>query len=339
MNDKREDRTIESGDAIEALLARATPRPVPPEADARMIRAAVESEWRSMTNRRRTRLRWVQVAAAASVVLAVLVTLNFTGNGNVEPVTVAEIGKRFGSIYVLGDNAELLEGNNLSTVTVGQTLVTDRDSGIALAWSTGGSLRIDENSRIEFLDRHRVYLRSGRVYFDSAPRLAAAASVSGSDAMMTINTDFGEVRHVGTQFMAAAGGGQLIVSVREGEVMVESAGRRTPAAEGQQLAISGSGAFDVVNIGSHGGAWTWVERTAPGASLDGRTVLDLLEWISRETGLALEFRSQQARLGAEQSVLYGQLDLPPRQALEVWMPGTDLAWWIENGVIYVGEDD
>ena len=339
MNDQHEDMTIDSSDPVEALLARATPRPEPPAADARMIRAAVESEWRSVTDRRRTRRRWAQFAVAASLVLAVFASLDFAGTGNVEPARVAEIGKRFGSIYVLGDNAELVEGNNLSSVTTGQTLLTGDDSGIALAWGTGGSLRIDENTRIEFRSRDSVYLQSGRVYFDSTPGLAAAGFSGGSGTGLTVATDFGEVRHIGTQFMAAAEGGQLIISVREGEVVVDSAGRSTPASEGQQLAMTASGAFDVLNIGTHGGAWTWVEQTAPGASLDGRTVSELLDWVSRETGLALEYGSQQARLGAERSVLNGQLNVPPRQALAIWMLGTDLAWEIDNGVIYVGENE
>ena len=339
MNDKRDNVTIETSDAVEALLANATPRPAPPEADARIIRAAVESEWRSMTGRRRTRRRRAQFAVAASVLLAAFVSFNFLPTDTVEPVKVAEIGKRFGSLYVRGDNAELLEGNNLSTVEAGQTLITDADSGVGLAWGAGGSLRIDENTRIEFLAPDSVYLQSGRVYFDSLPGLAAAGPVSGSVATLTIATDFGEVRHVGTQFMAAASGGRLVVSVREGDVAVESAGRLTTASEGQQLAISGSGAFDVVNIGSHGGAWAWVERTAPGASLDGRTVREFLDWVSRETGLRLDYRSAQARSGAERSVLNGRLNLPPRQALEVWMLGTDLDWQIDNGVIYVGENE
>ena len=90
--------------------------------------------------------------------------------------------------------------------------------------------------------------------------------------MNVVNERKEVVQHIGTQFMAAANRDRLIVSVREGEIVVESAGRNTPAVEGQQLAISGSGAFDVVNIKSYDGAWTWVEQTAPGASLDGRTL-------------------------------------------------------------------
>lgn len=339
MNDKREDMTIDSGDAVEALLAQATPRPVPPDTDTRQVRAAVKSEWRSITTRRRTRRRWIQFAAAASLLLAALVTLNNSETGNIEPVQVAEIGKRFGSIYVLGENSELREGNNLTTVTAGQTLITDSQSGIGLKWGAGGSLRIDQDTRIEFVSGTSVILRSGRVYFDSASGLTAAGSVAGSGTMLTITTDFGAVQHVGTQFMAAASDGRLVVSVREGEVIVESAGRNTPAVEGQQLAISGSGAFDIVNIGPYGDAWAWVERTAPGAILDGRTAGELLDWVSRETGLQLDYRSQAARARADQSVLNGQLNVPPRQALDIWMLGTDLYWQIDNGVIYVGENE
>ena len=239
----------------------------------------------------------------------------------------------------ISSRSRLQEGNDLTTVMAGQTLITDSESGIGLEWGTGGSLRIDQDTRIDFVSRDSVYLRSGRVYFDSTSSLAAAGPVAGSGTKLTITTDFGVVQHIGTQFMAAANRDRLIVSVREGEIVVESAGRNTPAVEGQQLAISGSGAFDVVNIKSYDGAWTWVEQTAPGASLDGRTVSEFLDWVSRETGLQLDYRSPQARSRAEQSRLNGQLQVPPRQALEVWMLGTDLPWRIDNGVIYVGENE
>ncbi len=46
-------------DMVEALLERASPRPVPPSKDERMIREAVLSEWQAVTGRFRARTRIV----------------------------------------------------------------------------------------------------------------------------------------------------------------------------------------------------------------------------------------------------------------------------------------
>lgn len=335
MTDEGKENALKSDDAVEALLGQAAPRPVPPAAETEAVREAVRAEWRQISSRQRSRKRWTHLAIAASVLIAVFVSLNMLRTNGLEPVQVASVDTQFGSVHLLGDGAELLEATPLTSVRTGETLITDNDSGMGLSWGEGGSLRIDANTTIEFVSREQVYLQSGRVYFDSEPALVG--SVTGSDAKLTIMTDFGEVTHVGTQYMTHAGDGVLTVSVRSGEVVVQSAGESASAGRNQQLAIAGSGVRSIVNIRSHGAAWEWVENTSPAASLDGRSVSEFLGWVSHETGMAIEYESAGAEGRAEQERLNGTVESGPRQALQVWMLGTDLEWRIENGVIYVKE--
>jgi len=336
MIDSVKETSLDTDEAVEALLGRAAPRPVPPDAEKDAVRDAVHAEWAELTGSRRRKKNFMSLAMAASVLVAVFISLNMLQTSGIEEVQVASIDKRFGSIYVLGDNAELLEGNKLTSVVTGQTLITDSDSGLALAWSGGGSLRVDEDTRVEFVSNEKIYLRSGRVYFDSSPVLARS-SISGPDATLTINTEFGEVFHVGTQYMTHADDASLTVSVREGEVRIEGAGQPATAAQGQQLAISVSGARNLFAMPSHGAAWEWIEQTSPAANLEGRSVAEFLGWISQETGLEIEYETQTVKSFAQQELLNGTIDTGPRQALQIWMLGTDLGWRIEDGVIYVNE--
>jgi hypothetical protein len=337
MSNVDRDSGLGSDEAVEALLGQALPRPVPPDAEARAVRQAVHAEWKKVSGRRSARRKVVALAMAASVLVAAFLSLNMLQTGGIQETRVASIDKRFGSIYILGENAELVEGNSLTTVTAGQTLITDDDAGIGLGWGGGGSLRVDANTRIEFLSDEEIYLHTGRIYFDSTPALGVA-SISGSDARLAVLTDFGEVAHVGTQYMARADADQLTVSVREGEVQVISPGGDAHASRNQQLAISGSGAHRMLNIRPDGGNWRWVEETAPSVNLDGRSVNEFLGWVSRETGLSLSYESAGARSYAEREILNGTLETGPRQALEIWMLGTDLEWRIgDDGVIYVQE--
>lgn len=338
MTDSGREMALQADDAVEAILGQASPRPVPPEADSEAIRDAVRAEWRHVTRQRRARSRISRFAIAASVLIAVFAALNMLRIQGVAPEQVATIDKRFGSVFILGDKAELLEGNHLDAIVAGQTLITDADSGLGLYWAAGGSLRIDAKSRVEFVSAEQIYLRSGRVYFDSAPEMSAG-SVSRPDAMLTVLTDFGTVSHVGTQYMVRADADRLIVSVRDGEVAVRSGPSVDTASRHQQLEIfgHGGGAHSIVNIGTHGEAWEWLERTAPTVRLDGRSVSEFLDWVSHETGLSVEYESAGAAASATRELLNGTLDTGPRQALDVWLLGTDFVWRIAEGVIYVDQ--
>ena len=328
---------LDDDDAVEALLGKAAPRLVPPDVETEAVREAVRAEWQAVTGQRRNRTRVTQWAMAASVLVAVFVTLNLLRTSGIEPQQVATIDKQLGTISVLGKDSQFLQHNNLDRIVAGQTIRTSAGSGLGLTWSGGGSLRIDASSRVEFLSTDAVYLHDGRIYFDSAPALAAG-SISGSDVKLTVHSRFGEVAHVGTQYMAQTDGVGLTVSVREGEVEVRpERGNTARAGRNQQLAISGSGVRSIVNIQPHGGTWQWVERTSPAANLDGRSVNDFLGWVSHETGLMLSYESNAARLYADQELLRGNLETSPREALNVWMLSTDLEWRIDNGVIYVSK--
>lgn len=335
MNETNRKMSAVSDEAVEALLGSASPRPVPPPAETEAVRESVRAEWQQVTTTRRARFRMFHLAAAASVLIAVFVSLNMLRTGGIEPVQVATLDKRFGTIYVLGENSALVSGNNLQSIVTGQTLITGDDSGMGLDWGEGGSLRIDQDTRVEFVSAKEIFLHSGQVYFDSAPALAVA-SVSGSDARLIIKTVFGDVTHVGTRYMTHADMETLTISVRDGAVRVDDAGGSTRADRNQQLAISGNGARQLLTIKPHGPQWAWVEQTAPSARLDGRTVSEFLDWVGRETGLEVRYETPAARMYAEQEVLNGTLETGPREALSIWMLGTDLGWSIdENGVIYV----
>ena len=337
MTDIRSDSAARAGDEIEALLSKATPRPSPPAADAAAVKAAIHIEWRTMTGRRRTRRSLLAAAVAASILVAVFASLNLLRVNGIEAEQVASIGKRYGSIFVLGDNAELSASDDLAGITTGQTLVTDQGSGVGLEWHTGGSLRLDAETRVEFVAADLLYLHSGRVYFDSAAQPGSGRWAGDSSSGVRILTSHGEVSHVGTQYMVEVDSRRMVVSVREGEVdLSEDNGARVQrVASGQQLELGRGGSAGLVNISAWGDNWAWVEKTSPAFDLDGRSVAELLSWVSRETGLALAYEDDRSHDVARQERLNGTLDVEPRRALDIWMLGTRLSWRIDNGVIHV----
>ena len=324
-------------DAIEAILEQAVPRPAPPTEDEQVVRDAVYAEWQAVTGRRIKRRRMTNFAIAATVLVAVTVAFNQFRVNDVVPVQVASIDKSHGSIYLLGEQSELRELHDLAAIVAGQTIVTGSDAGIGLSWSNGGSLRVDANTRIEFVSDDEVFLRSGRVYFDSkSTQQTAAITGSGvASPALAIATEHGRVTNLGTQYMTYVDDTDLTVSVREGEVAIAGIYRDEIAVAGKQLTISGSGSPTILDITSYGKDWEWIEPMAPAPSFDGSQVHEFLTWVSRETGLDLQYADENAEQLAVGATFNGVVETRPTLALEFWMQTIDLDYRIEGGVIYV----
>ena len=339
MSEFNEDPPVESGDALEQLLSNATVRPVP---DSHMVsgaRAAVHEEWRRVCAGRRSRRQVTMFAIAASVLIVVFSVFGLFRTPGVDLVQVAAIQKSFGTIYWLSEQSELQPTASLGTVHAGQTIVTGADSGIAVAWANGGSVRLDENTKVEFRDESSIFLHSGQIYFDSRPaELIAGATVSGVNAF-TVVTDRGSVAHKGTQFMTHVDADTLTVSVREGRVSVEGSYYDGDAQRGEQLVLNGSRRPTILSINTYGGAWDWIGQTSPPVDVKGKSLHVFLEWVSREMGLQLAFVGNKVEQAVHKDSLIGigRIDIQPEAALKMYMSTTAFTWKIVEGVIYVSD--
>ncbi len=327
-------------DAVEALLEQASPRPTPPGKDEQMIREAVFSEWQAVTSRHRARTRMTRFAVAATVLLGVAVTFNMMQDSGIAPVQVATIAKSHGSIHVRGEESQMHQLRDLTSIMSGQMIITAHDSGIGLSWGNGGSLRIAADTRIEFISDQEVFLHAGRIYFDSTPsELIADSARDAGAAELRILTDHGTVTHLGTQYMTYTSDSELTVSVREGEVSIDGKYHDEKALAGQQLSIAGSARASITNFPRHGDAWGWIEEVSPDVETDGRSVDVFLNWVSRETGLQVDYPNEATQQIARDVVLNGTVNLEPRAALDFWLETTDLNWYVDGGTIKVSAID
>lgn len=305
-----------SDNAVEELLERATPRPAPPGTAEQQVRAAVRAEWTRVAQRRRRRRTLASVAMAASVLLAVTASLSVLRTTGIAPVEVASIDRSVGTLYFQSRGSGELEPVDTSTIVAGQMLTTGSDSAAGLAWHDGGSLRIDSDTRVEFVSADEIFLHHGRVYFDSF----GTAAGSG----FAIRTEHGVVTHVGTQYLTESDRDNLTVSVREGEVAIDGAWYDRTVSSGQRVRITGSATPQVSNTTGVGGDWEWIESVSPQIAVDGMTVFDFLHWVGRETGYAVRFDSAAAEDVARQARLKGVVYAEPRTELRLRMMTVDL---------------
>jgi ferric-dicitrate binding protein FerR (iron transport regulator) len=316
MNETSDNLAVPGNDAVEALLEKAKPRPSPPEAVEQEIRAAVRAEWINTGARRQRRRLAAGFAIAASVTLVLAVSILGVRQTGIAPVEVASIDRSVGTLHVQSDSAGAMESVDTTSVLTGQVLTTGADSAAGLSWLGGGSLRVDSDSRIEFVAANEVFLHSGRIYFDSF--------ASGPDNDFSIHTTHGVVSHVGTQYMTESDAASLVVSVREGEVRVDGAFHDSTVHVGQRVQLSGSAQPSITNTSGAGGEWQWIEAVSPNISVDGMSVFDFLHWVGRETGHAVQFESASAEVLARGTQLRGAVNAEPRAELRLRMMTVDL---------------
>ena len=215
---------FERDDDLAQLLGEAPPRERPAaEAQAAAFRQ-LHGEWRELVARRRRR-RLALVGIAASLLVASAALWNLLGPSGGMPIgpSLATI-ERIEGRHVTW-TGQPTAGGPTDAVRSGATVMTGSESRVALAWRDGGSLRLDEHTRVEVLNERSVRLVEGSVYYDSVA--SSGGSVARSGAALSIETPAGDVLHVGTQFMVSVDQDDVVLRVREGQVTVS--GRRVRA--------------------------------------------------------------------------------------------------------------
>ena len=208
---------------------------------------------------------------------------------------------------------------------------TGRGDRKAVSWNAGGCRRIDEKTRVSLTGNDRIQLHSGRLHYDSKSLYSNQQPLVN----LLIETPYGTVRHMGTQFMADLAGGALSVSVREGEVAISGDSIETLVLAGEQVIINESGIKARQSILPYADEWKWVEEIAPAYELDGRSMDEFLQWIGRESGFLIEYETESAKSLAEETILHVKIDLPPMKALEIMFQTADLVYELHGGVILV----
>lgn len=343
MTKKHTDDTIKrDDDAMERLLKLSGPRDNVPEAAAERVYAAVSREWQESTRapdeaaayatvqrawarsagRRRFSTGWLMSAGllAASIVVAALVLRTPESATAIPPA--GTVAKLVGTSTLSG----LAEGD---AVTVGTRLATGTGEGASIALERGESLRLDEDTTLVARTGNEFRLVTGRIYVDSGDFVF-------NERGLVIEAAGSRVTDVGTQFVVRVEPELLDVAVREGRVDVTRADREWVAVAGERLVLSADGSADVSSVAASDGVWAWTAELAPTFITEGRSLLDLLRWVARETGRELVFDDNETRMDAMRIDLHGSVDgFSPLEALDSMITGTRLHYRIEGTRIVV----
>jgi ferric-dicitrate binding protein FerR (iron transport regulator) len=301
---------------IEELLRQVGARDEPSADMMLEVQAAVHAEWQSMLRARRSRRQFMAVAIAASALLAVGVAFFGARYMAPTPIKVAQITRIDGHLLVRpqGQTArELAVAQNVST---GETIQTDDRSRAALQFGDAVSLRLDHGTIVKVASADELVLTAGALYLDSQAQ---------NPQQLTVRTDAGSVRHVGTQYEVRTHADEMVVSVREGRVMIANAAGTSSGVAGEQIRVTPRGQVVRGTVAAHDPHWQWVAHTAPQFDINDHTLAVFLEWVARETGRKVVYSSSAAQSVASGLKLRGSIaGLDPQTALDAVLSTTQL---------------
>ena len=315
---------------LERLLGQSGRGPTAsPDAKARVY-AAVHEAWRKEIQietgsvhrldlrSHRQISRWMPLALAAGLGLFAL-----TAYWPQSPEF--KIGAPFASITRTEGNADILRNgqllsldadlsNSAQALRVGDLLTTRPNSGVALMLEGGETLRIAATTELRVTQLDRVHIVNGTAYFDS--------NAVPAGAPLSIETAFGSVRHTGTQYQATVANSTLTIQVREGAIAFTDETRNFSASSGEAIRITRTGAPNRSTISSVDPAWQWATQLASVPEGGDRPLLEVLNWIARETGMTVQFSDSETERRAQNVVVSGLVGLTPEQALEALSAAT-----------------
>lgn len=311
--------------------------PVPADEIAR-IRTATYAAWKDKVGYaadRRWHRGWQMAALATAATVALGVGFwvwqqgRFGAGAAALPAT-ARVQSVAGMAWVQGpDLARPRHPAVAGTlVPVGAEITTSSEARMALVMPTGHSIRLDIASSAVMRSSSSLTLESGAAYVDSGPdRLRDG---------LTIVTPVGEIRDIGTQFETRLLETAVRVRVREGIVRFAHDEADHEVQAGTQLQVATDGSVSRTDTPVFGPDWQWVEAATPPIDIQGRPLLEFLEWIARERGWRLEFASPATRDQASTIIVSGSIEgLTLDQALAAVLGTCRLTHDVEQGVLLI----
>jgi ferric-dicitrate binding protein FerR (iron transport regulator) len=313
MTHSREKRDILDEQQLERILKKAGPRPLPPKEVSEAIRSELHAAWREEVaiSRRTKKTQWLAVAASVAIVVAAgLFQLQ-----KETPESIASVDGSINSVEIYSNGGwEVLAQDSL----VGSSRIrTGNNAYLSLTLATGMNIRLDQNSEISLKEVGTLNLKNGSVYVDSYGHRPGAGFV--------VTTEFGSANDIGTQFAVSAHEDGWNIQVREGAVLVHDDGVNTQLELGDRLDISANDVMKTTKVEPDDASWKWAEKVSPHFVIEGRSLNDYLDWMARETGTKVSFRTELARSTAKRTILHGTIEgLLPGESLSVVLSTTEL---------------
>ncbi len=273
--------------------------------------------------------RWVGLAVAASMVAGVLTLVALRPASEREQFgTVAQ--STGGGLEIQGAFLHKRRLRVGEAVQVGDAVLSRGAALVELA--RGGTLRVAPGSAVVVVTASELALKHGLIYVDKPPGLS-------DFGRLHVTTRAGLVEHVGTEFELRSDDQVLRIRVREGQVRFFGATGAQIANAGTELNALSGGRVTMRRVPTFGRAWDWTTALAPDFAVEGRPLIEFLQWASRELGCTLDFADARARDSASSTILHGSIQgQTPADALTNILASTSLSFELTEGSLRIRSD-
>jgi hypothetical protein len=323
--EEEKDRPEEQqNDLLGMLLRMAGTRPNVPEDARTRVQSAVHAHWKKeLQARSQRKLRLFFTGAIAASLLIAVFAWQFMVRNISNPVPVGIVENLHGKVSKDTESGPLVRGGTLMS---GTTLESGETGRLLVRMLRGVSLRLDVNSRLHLKSESIYVLEKGAAYLDC----------NKSSSSIALVTHMGTIHDQGTQFEVRLQEGSMQIQVREGSVLLEQNGTPKTVAAGSRLIVDENGAAYFSTIPSYGSDWSWISEISPGFPMEGLSLIEFLNWVTRENGWTLQFAETSMRESASKVILHGSVNgLSPQQMLSAVLPVCGLTHTVEQGVLVV----
>ena len=301
---------------IAEILQKVSPRNKPSAEMTAGIKANVKDAWQQEVSRHaatQRRNRWVAVAASVCIAVGAGFLLN-TEPTQTSPGLLAQV---VGTIEYRADDRSQWAPANLATKFTPNTEIRSYSGSFAaLSLANGMTLRLDESSLVRLDSDAQVYLTQGGIYAESDKTLI--------DQSLTINTEFGSARDIGTEFEVRVNPDHWRVQVREGLVNINDQQFIATAKAGERLVIAKDQTIEREPLSPSDSSWQWTHQVHQPFAIEGASLSAYLAWWSDETGRRIIFKNDEDQLAAGRTILHGSMkDLSVADSLLVVLSTTD----------------
>ncbi len=281
----------ERNDPVAALLRLSKDLPEPDPMAVERAHREAHIAWREGLRRHARRRATLALAAAASLVLAMVAGASLWPRAAMINAPLADLEQIVGDVEV--DARDWNDsGERMVALGPGSVLETAYKGRAAFRLKNGSRVRLDSSTRVRLDGRARLELEAGALYFDSSQSREA-------DQAVEITTPIATLVNRGTSYEARMKGDDLFVAVRAGKVLVEPRrGASAVVERGQVMRLRANGTRQFEELSPADPRFEWTHPLVEPFDIDGRTIGEFLDWVERESGL-------EVRLGAgvETSIL------------------------------------
>jgi hypothetical protein len=314
-----------TNDGIEALLKVAGKRLQPKESVKNEVYANVYAVWKQQNQSRLYQNRVFLVAASLFTFIG-FYAFYFLNIEDTNPLNKSIMLS--GQIQVSHNQSDwnFLQRNGV--LQAGDSIKTSNHNRLLVELNNGNVFRLDENSRIQLINENEINLQAGQIYIESNESIA--------NNQLIIETDFGSIKHIGTQYNVKLSPDNIDVSVRKGKVMMHTNSVDKEILFGHALSVDKLGKNNVTKITSFDSTWDWTQKISPIFDIQDKSIKQYLIWVSNETGYPIQWNGSGTENAANKVSLSGSIKgISPLESLDVILPTTNFNYKISQDVLHI----